>query len=88
MANYFKGADNLLLQEYFELKVKLSELQVTRGYCSRIFHNTDGIDKEIRETEISIVETISMFDLFQLTQIIHMGLNIDYDGLVEEGAIH
>jgi len=87
MSNYFKSADNLLLQEYFELKVKLSELQVTRGYCSRIFHNTDDVDKEIKETKISIVETINMFDLFQLTQIIYMGLNIDYDGLVAEGVI-
>ena len=34
--NYFKGKDVLLLQEYFDLKIELSELKIKPGsflYC-------------------------------------------------------
>jgi hypothetical protein len=76
---YFKGKDNLLLQEYFDLKVKLFGLQS----LSRFKNN----NKEIEDVEVKIIETLGMFNTEQIRQIIYMSLNIDYEKLVYENKV-
>jgi hypothetical protein len=78
----FKGSTALLLQEYFDLKVKLSELQLKMRY-----RKTSDLEDRIRKVEVSIIEILSMFDQRQLLQIIHMSLDIDYDKLKEDKFI-
>lgn len=87
MNSYFRGKDLLLLQEYFDLKVKLSEWQKAKIFQERILHNSDEANIKIKEIEKNIVEIISMFNLTQLRQIIFMGLDIPYNELVVEGVI-
>lgn len=68
------GRTNLLLQAYFELKLKLCELKVRQR-----FRNNDELIKNIEETEKRTVENISMHDKEQLRQIILMSLDIDHE---------
>jgi hypothetical protein len=78
----FRGSGQLLLQEYFDLKVRLSELQTMKR-----FNNSEKLSADIVKVEVSIVEILSMFDKGQLLQIIYMGLDIDYENLTNKGSI-
>lgn len=75
----WKGAEALLLTEYFENKGKLNELKSMKGYLSQK-EDTEAekdYDKEIAEVENKIVEFISGLDSKHLKSIIYMSLDMD-----------
>lgn len=75
----WKGADGLLLTEYFDNKKKLSELKSGRNFlCYRGKYVTE-IDKEIEQTEIAIMEFISGLGQQHLKSIIYMSLDMDVE---------
>ncbi len=77
--NMWKGADGLLLTEYFENKKELSESKSGRNFLCYKGNDTSEIDKEIEKIEISIMEFISGLDEPHLKSIIYMSLDMDVE---------
>ena len=77
----WKGAEALLLTDYFENKEKLNELKSMKGYLSRKgdIGAEKHYDKEISELENKIVEFISGLDSQHLKSIIYMSLDMDVE---------
>ena len=79
----WKGAEALLLTDYFENKEKLNELKSMKGYLSRKGDiEAEGekyYDKEISELENKIIEFISGLDSQHLKSIIYMSLDMEVD---------
>ena len=77
----WKGAEALLLTEYFENKEKLNELKGVKDYLSRKGETAheEHYDNEIREVENKIVEFISGLDSQHLKSIIYMSLDMDVE---------
>lgn len=77
----WKGAEALLLTEYFENKEKLNELKEVKDYLSRKgeTEHEEHYDNEIREVENKIVEFISGLDSQHLKSIIYMSLDMDVE---------
>ena len=79
----WKGAEALLLTEYFENKEKLNELKSMKGYLSRKGDiESDGekyYDEEIAELENKIVEFISGLDVQHLKSVIYMSLDMNVE---------
>lgn len=73
----WKGANGILLTEYFENKKKLSELKSGRNFLCHRGKDIAEIDKEIENTEMSIVEFISGLGEQHLKSIIYMSLDMD-----------
>ena len=76
----WKGAEALLLTNYFENREKLNELKSMKGYLSRKGDiESDGekyYDEEIAKLENKIVEFISGLDVQHLKSIIYMSLDM------------
>lgn len=75
----WKGADGLLLTEYFDNKKKLSELKSGRSFLCYRGKDVTEIDKEIEQTEIAVMEFISGLDQKHLKSIIYMSLDMDVE---------
>lgn len=77
----WKGAEALLLTEYFENKEKLNELNGIKVYLSRKgeIEHEEHYNKEIREVENKIVEFISSLDSQHLKSVIYMSLDMDVE---------
>ena len=77
----WKGAEALLLTEYFENKEKLNELKSMRDYLSRKgdIEIEKHYDKEILEVENKILEFISGLDNQHLKSIIYMSLDMEVE---------
>ena len=77
----WKGAEALLLTEYFENKEKLNELKSMRNYLSRKgdVETEKHYDKEISEVENKILEFISGLDSQHLKSIIYMSLDMEVE---------
>lgn len=75
----WKGADGLLLTEYFDNKKKLSELKGGRSFLCYRGKDVTEIDKEIEQTEIAVMEFISGLDQQHLKSIIYMSLDMDVE---------
>lgn len=75
----WKGADGLLLTEYFDNKKKLSELKSGRSFLCYRGKDVTEIDKEIEQTEIAVMEFISGLDQQHLKSIIYMSLDMDVE---------
>ena len=75
----WKGADGLLLTEYFDNKKKLSELKSGRNFLCYRGKDVTEIDKEIEQTEIAIMEFISGLGQQHLRSIIYMSLDMDVE---------
>lgn len=75
----WKGADGLLLTEYFDNKKRLSELKSGRNFLCYRGKDVTEIDKEIEQTEIAIMEFISGLGQQHLKSIIYMSLDMDVE---------
>lgn len=75
----WKGADGLLLTEYFDNKKKLSELKSGRNFLFYRGKDVTEIDKEIEQTEIAIMEFISGLGQQHLKSIIYMSLDMNVE---------
>ncbi|WP_252241609.1 hypothetical protein [Clostridium sp. ZBS18] len=65
----FKGAKHLRLDDYFQDKILLNELQYKRRFSN--------VDKEMLECEKRIKEFLTALDEAELRQIIYLSLNLD-----------
>lgn len=75
----WKGADGLLLTEYFDNKKKLSELKSGKNFLCYRGKDVTEIDKEIEQTEIAIMEFISGLGQQHLKSIIYISLDMDVE---------
>jgi len=62
----------MFLQEYFDLKIQLSELKVKHIYDRK----NETINTKIKEIEKEIDNILSMYDRKELLEIIKMSLDI------------
>lgn len=75
----WKGANALLLSEYFENKEKLFELKKKKEYLDYRGEDIFNLEEEIKQIQISIIEFISGLDSQHLKSIIYMSLDMDVD---------
>ena len=75
----WKGAEALLLTEYFENKEKLFELKKKKEYLDYRGEDISNMEKEIKQIQMSIIEFVSGLDTQHLKSIIYMSLDMDVD---------
>ena len=83
----WKGANALLLNEYFENKEKLFELKKKKEYLDYRGEDISNMEKEIKQIQMSIIEFVSGLDTQHLKSIIYMSLDMDVDvkiGVIEK----
>lgn len=75
----WKGANALLLNEYFENKEKLLELKKKKEYLDYRGEDVSNLEEEIKQIQMSIIEFVSGLDSQHLKSTIYMSLDMDVD---------
>lgn len=75
IADKFQGKSLIMLDEYFQNKIKLAELRLKQQFL----RHDEEIKLSIEKIEKEIRTFISSLNVFQLRQLIYM--NLDFDDL-------